>query len=148
MRQISRFIALSIAFLLLITTGAGVLAQSPVASPMASPVASPVAITHGVQTADMDLTVDPAEDFYQYANGGWLARTEIPDDSASFGVFDDLYLKTEAQQLAQLEALMNDNILVEGSDQWKAVEFFKQGTDMEIGGGETIAGALEVCPTR
>jgi predicted metalloendopeptidase len=79
----------------------------------------------------MDLAVSPAEDFYQYANGGWLARTEIPSDSAAYTSFHEVIDKTEEQQLAQLDALIAGNTLEEGSDQWKAVEFFKQGTDME-----------------
>ena len=62
----------------------------------------------------------------------------FPADAASYGVFDALYDKTEVQQLAQLEALMSDNTLEEGSDQWKAVEFFKQGTDMETRNAQGI----------
>jgi putative endopeptidase len=139
MRRFPLFGSLLVAMLLVLSSGIGVLAQSPVASPAASPMASPVAspvgsptaATHGVQIADMDLSVDPAQDFYQFANGGWLARTEIPADSPAYGVFDALFDKTDAQQFAQLDKLIQDNTLQEGSDQWKAVEFYKQGIDMD-----------------
>ncbi len=139
MRRFPLFGTLLVAVLFALSSLAPALAQSPVASPAASPVASPVATTHGIQVADMDLAVDPAQDFYQFANGGWLARTEIPADASSYGVFDALYDKTEAQQFAQLDALMNDNTLQEGSDQWKAVEFYKQGVDMETRNAQGIS---------
>ncbi len=134
MRRFSRFGMLLLAVLLTLSSAAAVMAQSPVASPVASPTVS----THGIQLADMDLSVDPAQDFYRYANGGWLARTEIPADSSSFGVFDQLFLETEKQQLAQLGALVQSNDLVEGSDQWKAVQFFEQGIDMETRNAQGI----------
>ncbi len=138
MRRFPLLGTLLVAMLFAFSSVIPALAQSPVASPGASPVASPVADAHGVQTADMDLSVDPAQDFYQFANGGWLAGAEIPPDSSSYGVFDELYDKTEAQQLAQLDALMSSNTLVEGSDQWKAVEFYKQGVDMETRNAQGI----------
>ena len=139
MRRFPLFGTLLVAMLLTLSSVAPALAQSPVASPAASPVTSPVATTHGIQVADMDRSVDPAQDFYRYANGGWLDRTEIPADSASYGVFDALYDQTQEQQFAQLDALMNDNTLEEGSDQWKAVEFYQQGVDMETRNAQGIA---------
>jgi len=135
MRRLSTFATVLLALLLTLTSAPFALAQSPVASPAATPTAA----THGIQIADMDLTVDPAQNFYQFANGGWLARTEIPGDSASFGVFDDLFLKTNDQQLAQLDALMQSNTLEEGSDQWKAVQFFQQGVDMDTRNAQGIS---------
>jgi putative endopeptidase len=35
---------------------------------------------HGIVVANMDRSVKPGDDFYRYANGGWLKRTEIPPD--------------------------------------------------------------------
>ncbi len=113
------------------------LSSAPFTVAQASAVAQETE-THGIQIADMDLSVDPAQDFYQFANGGWLAGIEIPADSASFGVFDALMQQTMDQQLAQLDALIASNDLVEGSDEWKAVRFFEQGIDMDTRNAQGI----------
>ncbi len=39
----------------------------------------------GVDLAGMDTTVQPGNDFWQYANGTWLKQTEIPADRSSWG---------------------------------------------------------------
>ena len=36
--------------------------------------------------SNMDTTVSPAEDFFQYANGGWIKQNPIPDDQSSWGI--------------------------------------------------------------
>lgn len=46
--------------------------------------------THGIAIANMDRSVIPGDDFYDYANGGWIKRTEIPPDRPSVGVFTRL----------------------------------------------------------
>ncbi|MBS1620692.1 MAG: M13 family metallopeptidase [Bacteroidetes bacterium] len=35
---------------------------------------------------DMDTTVSPVTDFFQYANGGWIKRNPIPNDQSSWGI--------------------------------------------------------------
>ena len=42
----------------------------------------------GPDLAGMDKSVDPGDDFFGYANGGWLKATQIPADRPSYGVFD------------------------------------------------------------
>jgi putative endopeptidase len=37
--------------------------------------------THGIVIANMDRSVKPGDDFFRYANGDWIKRTEIPPDS-------------------------------------------------------------------
>ena len=39
----------------------------------------------GVDVDAMDRSVKPGDDFYKYANGAWIARTEIPADRANWG---------------------------------------------------------------
>ena len=40
-----------------------------------------------VDTAGMDRAVRPGDNFYDYANGGWMKSTEIPADRAVYGAF-------------------------------------------------------------
>jgi putative endopeptidase len=49
-----------------------------------------LAQTSGVDTSGMDRTVDPGNDFFLYANGGWFNKTEIPADRTSLGVFQGI----------------------------------------------------------
>ena len=45
--------------------------------------------------ADIDTTVSPANDFFSYANGGWIKKNPIPDAESSWGlgnlVQDEIY---------------------------------------------------------
>ena len=47
---------------------------------LAQNAAAPAAETHGIVVANMDRSVKPGDDFYRYANGSWISRTEIPPD--------------------------------------------------------------------
>ena len=35
---------------------------------------------HGIVVANMDRSVKPGDDFYEFANGDWIKRTELPPD--------------------------------------------------------------------
>jgi putative endopeptidase len=51
---------------------------------------APAAETHGIVVANMDRTVKPGDDFYHFANGEWIKRSEIPADRGGVGVFTAL----------------------------------------------------------
>lgn len=57
----------------------------------------------GVDLAARDLSVDPGNDFFRYANGTWLANTQIPDDRTRWGTFDILRDKSDRDQRAIIE---------------------------------------------
>jgi putative endopeptidase len=44
----------------------------------------------GISVANMDPAVHPGDNFYLYANGGFIARTKLPADRAAIGVFSSL----------------------------------------------------------
>ena len=41
-----------------------------------------------IDPADFDKAAKPCEDFYQFANGAWLAAHPIPSDRSRYGSFD------------------------------------------------------------
>jgi putative endopeptidase len=96
-----------------------------------TPLVGPVSAHAALEAANMDLSADPAEDFYRYVNGGWQDRTEIPADRGSYGVFDELYDRTRDQLLSILDDPDAAATLEPGSDQWKAVQLYQQGLDLE-----------------
>jgi len=46
--------------------------------------------THGVVLSNIDRSVKPGDDFYEFANGEWIKRTQIPPDRAGVDVFTKL----------------------------------------------------------
>ncbi len=84
----------------------------------------------GIDIANMNLGVSPREDFYRFANGGWLEKTKIPDDKSSYGTFTELYDLTTGQLLAILrDASDGGREVLEASDEAKAVRLWEQGVD-------------------
>jgi len=60
---------------------------------------------HGIAFGSIDHSVKPGDDFFRYANGEWIRRTEIPPDRAAVGVFDqleDLSNKRTADLIAEI----------------------------------------------
>lgn len=39
-----------------------------------------------ILAANLDTTVNPADDFFDYANGGWIKANPIPGDQSSWGI--------------------------------------------------------------
>lgn len=46
--------------------------------------------THGIIVSDMDQSVKPGDNFFEYSNGAWMKKTVIPPDRASVSVFTTL----------------------------------------------------------
>ena len=46
--------------------------------------------TAGIETANMDRSVDPGDDFFRFVNGTWLENTPIPADRARYSQFNVL----------------------------------------------------------
>ena len=75
----------------------------------------PAALKSGIDTTTFDKTVRPQDDLFRYVNGGWLAKTEIPSDRASYGAFTQLSDKAEQDLFLLIEELAGDKNKKPGS---------------------------------
>ena len=64
---------------------------------------------HGIAVGNIDRSVKPGDDFYRYANGAWIARTEIPADRAGIGVFSVLADRSSKNVAAIIEEAAKSN---------------------------------------
>jgi predicted metalloendopeptidase len=90
--------------------------------------AKPVIGAWGFDTASMDTTVRPGDDFFKYVNGTWIKTNKIPDDKARYGSFDALGDKSEADVRATVEE--NAKLTHEpGSTGQKVADFYNSFLD-------------------
>jgi len=66
-------------------------------------LSAPVAYSQTVAEAGVDINIKPGDDFFAYANGGWLKATEIPVGKARWGARDEIAELTR-QRVLQLLA--------------------------------------------
>lgn len=119
----------------------GVLAAQDATPAATPPIGQPVSLRDV-----MDSGADPGADFNRYAIGQWQDRTTIPPAWPSYDVITQLVELTIDQLLAEMNELASSNTLQEGSDEWKAVQLFNQGMNVEARnaqGIEAIAPILE-----
>jgi putative endopeptidase len=61
-----------------------------------SPRQSSAQTQHGIQLALRDTTCLPCRAFYEYANGGWIARAPVPMENESAGAIEELDARRHA----------------------------------------------------
>ena len=83
----------------------------------------------GIILENMDTSVDPKEDFYNYVNGSWVKTNTIPDDEGVWGGFGVLGKSTRADVLEILNTSKELGKYEEGSDQKKALLVFESELD-------------------
>lgn len=78
--------------------------------------------------SNMDTTVNPATDFFLYANGGWIKKNPIPADESSWGI-GNLVIEENRTRLRTI----NENAAKEeaspGSTSQKIGDFWKTAMD-------------------
>lgn len=57
----------------------------------------------GIDLIGMDRSVAPGDNFFAYANGGWIAATEIPADRGRYGTGVIIHDQTEVQIAAMVQ---------------------------------------------
>lgn len=78
----------------------------------------------------IDQSFDPAEDFYHFANNGWMQKYPLPDDESRYGSFDQLAKETSEKVQTLLEELAAQNH-EQGTIEQKIGDFYAMGMDTE-----------------
>lgn len=84
---------------------------------------------HGIILSNMDTTVNPKDDFYNYVNGNWMKNTEIPDDQSRWGGFGVLRKSTDKNVLNILAEAKESGKYDASTDQAKALAIFESELD-------------------
>ena len=108
-------------------TMAAALAVAALAADAQAPATAQGAV-HGVNKADMDMSVRPVDDFYQYAGGGWLKANPMKPEYSSYGVFNDL-AETNRKQIRELFENLSKEKHAFGSVGQKVADLYNMAMD-------------------
>ncbi len=76
-----------------------------------------------------DTTVNPGDDFFHYANGGWFAKHPIPSTESSNGIFRTIGDTINAQIKDICEKSAKNKDAAKGSNEQKIGDFYASGMD-------------------
>ncbi len=111
--------------------------------PTPAKAATPIS---GIDLQHIDPTVRAQDDFFEYLNGGWLKKTEIPADKSSWGTFIQLRDNTQPQLRALIEEAQQDKNRKAGTEQQKIGDLYASFMDqprLEKLGYKPLAGELQ-----
>ena len=89
-----------------------------------------VKTNQAIKKTDLNLEADLSQDFYEYANGGWMVDNPLPEDRGRFGTFDQLADEGEKQVKTLIEEISKGSHEA-GTVAQKIGDFYALGMDVE-----------------
>lgn len=92
----------------------------------------------GLVMKNLDKTVSPAEDFYQFATGGWQKNNPLPAAYSRFGSFDQLQ-EDNNKRINIILSQLQKKKFEQGSMEQKLSDFYKLALNVSRRNAEGIA---------
>ena len=86
--------------------------------------------TSGIDMSNLDTSVRPGDDFYQYACGGWMKNNPLPAAYSRYGSSEKLSEDNQARLKAILDDLQTGNF-VAGSMEQKLADLYRMAMDSQ-----------------
>ena len=102
--------------------------------------------SRGLDPADMDPSAQACDNFYEYADGGWLKKNPVPADHPSWGSFNELDERNREILHQTLETLAAGAPPAAGSEERKLADFYASCMDepaIEAAGITPLKGELD-----
>lgn len=84
--------------------------------------------TKAIDLTNLDTSVCPTVDFYEFATGGWQKNNPLPDDESIFGSFN-LLAKETSEKVNNLIVELAEKQPEKHSVEWKISTFYNLGMD-------------------
>jgi putative endopeptidase len=102
--------------------------QAVTGTAITAEAAAAATLRSGVDLAALDRSVRPQDDFYQFANGGWLDSTEIPDIYSGYTVYHEVHERAEIA-LRQIIEQAAANPRAHGSESQQVGDIYRSWMD-------------------
>lgn len=85
---------------------------------------------HGIDRGNLDTSVSPKENFFEYANGGWMKAHPLTPEYSRYGMFDQLRENAKTQLKELIDNLsQNPDSKVKGTNAQKVHDIYAMGMD-------------------
>ena len=83
----------------------------------------------GVDISSMNTSINPRDDFYNYAGGMWIKKNPVPAEEARWGSFDELKKSNDINLKKILEIIAAEKTAPLGSNHQKLRDFYLSAMD-------------------
>ena len=97
----------------------------------------------GINIENLDVTVDPATDFYRYANGGWMKNNPLPAAYSRYGAMQKLSEANNERIRGILDGLKGSSY-APGTTERKLSDLYMLAMDMDRRNQEGVAPLMGV----
>ncbi len=104
----------------------------------AMPLAADAQSKSGIVMSNLDKTAKPADDFYQFATGGWQKNNPLPAAYSRYGSFDQLG-ENNNKRINSILTELQKKSYKKGTIEQKLSDFYKLALDVERRNKEGIA---------